>query len=321
MIDQIEKPKIELLEAAEPNRYGKFVVNPLERGFGQTLGNALRRVLLNSLPGAAVTGVLIEGIQHEFSTVPGVREDVAEIILNLKLICAKVYTDQVKTMTVDAYGPCEVTAGDIRTDDEVEIVNPELHIATLSEGAHLSMQITIENGRGYVTSERNKQLAQERKLNMPIGMIPIDSIFTPIRKVSYSVEDTRVGQVTDFDKLTIEVWTNGTILPKEALASAAQIITNNMKLFIDLTVNVVSVNYNEPELDNRDKVLEMTIEELDLSVRAFNCLKRASINTVGELVQKNQEDMMKVRNLGKKSLEEVEQKLQALGLSLRSTEE
>ena len=321
MIDQIEKPKIELLEGEDPNRYGKFVVNPLERGFGQTLGNALRRVLLNSLPGAAVTGVLIEGVQHEFSTVPGVREDVAEIILNLKLINAKVYTDQVKTMTVDAYGPCELKAGDIRADDEIEIVNPELHIATLSEGAHLAMQITIENGRGYVTAERNKQLAQERKLNMPIGVIPMDSIFTPIRKVSYSVEDTRVGQVTDFDKLTIEVWTNGTILPKEALASAAQIITNNMKLFIDLTVNVVSVNYNEPELDNRDKVLEMTIEELDLSVRAFNCLKRASINTVGELVQKNQEDMMKVRNLSKKSLEEVEQKLQALGLSLRSTEE
>ena len=321
MIDQIEKPKLELVEAGDPKNYGKFVVNPLERGFGQTLGNALRRVLLNSLPGAAVTSVMIDGVQHEFSTVPGVREDVAEIILNLKLICAKVYSDQVKTLTVDAVGPCELTAGDIRTDDEVEIVNPELHIATLSESAHLVMQITIEKGRGYVSAERNKQLAQERKINMPIGVIPIDSIFTPIRKVSYSVEDTRVGQVTDFDKLTIEVWTNGTILPKEALASAAQIITNNMRLFIDLTVNVVSVNYNEPEMDNRDKILEMTIEELDLSVRAFNCLKRASINTVGELVQRNQEDMMKVRNLGKKSLEEVEQKLQALGLSLRSSEE
>ncbi len=321
MIDQIEKPKIELLESSDPERYGKFVVTPLERGFGQTLGNSLRRVLLNSLPGAAITSVLIEGIQHEFSIVPGVREDVAEIILNLKLVCAKVYTDQVKTLTVDAVGPCELTAGDIRTDDEVEIVNPELHIATLSEGAHLVMQLTIENGRGYVSSERNKQLALERKLSMPIGVIPMDSIFTPIRKVSYSVEDTRVGQVTDFDKLTIEVWTNGTILPKEALASAAQILTNNMKRFIDLTVNVVSVSYNEPESDNRDKVLEMTIEDLDLSVRAFNCLKRAGINTVGELVQRNQEDMMKVRNLGKKSLEEVEQKLQALGLSLRSADE
>ena len=321
MIDQIEKPKIELIEAGDPNKYGKFVVNPLERGFGQTLGNALRRVLLNSLPGAAVTSVMIEGVQHEFSTVPGVREDVVEIILNLKLICAKLYTDQIKTVTVDAIGPCEVKAGDIKCDDEVEIVNPDLHIATLSEGAHLKMQLTLEKGRGYVSADRNKQLALERKINMPIGVIPIDSIFTPIRKVSYSVEDTRVGQVTDYDKLTIEVWTNGTILPKEALASAAQILTNNMKLFIGLTVNVVRVDYNEPENDNRDKVLEMTIEELDLSVRAFNCLKRASINTVGELVQRNQEDMMKVRNPGKKSLEEVEQKLQGLGLSLKSTEE
>ena len=321
MIDQIEKPKIELVEAGDPNKYGKFVVNPLERGFGQTLGNALRRVLLNSLPGAAITSVLIEGIQHEFTTVPGVREDVAEIILNLKLVCAKVYSDQVKTVTVDAYGPCELTAGDIRTDDEVEIVNPDLHIATLSEGAHLVMTLTLEKGRGYVSADRNKQLALERKLNMPIGVIPIDSIFTPIRKVSYSVEDTRVGQVTDFDKLTIEVWTNGTVLPKDALANAAQIVTNNMKLFVDLTQNVDVQNYHEPESDNRDKVLEMTIEELDLSVRAFNCLKRAGINTVGELVLKNQEDMMKVRNLGKKSLEEVEQKLEALGLNLKSIEE
>jgi DNA-directed RNA polymerase subunit alpha len=317
----MDKPEIKILPTEYPEKYGKFTVSPLERGFGQTLGNALRRVLLNSLPGAAVTSVLIDGIQHEFSTVPGVREDVAEIILNLKLLSAKVYTDQVKTISVDAYGPCELKAGDIRTDDEVEIVNPDLHIATLSEGAHLAMQITIEKGRGYVSAERNKQLALERRLPMAIGVIPMDSIFTPIRKVSYTVEDTRVGQVTDFDKLTIEVWTNGTILPKEALASAAQILTNNMKLFIDLTVNVVSVNYNEPEVDNRDKVLEMTIEDLDLSVRAFNCLKRAGINTVGELAQKNQEDMMKVRNLGKKSLEEVEQKLQALGLSLRTTEE
>ena len=277
MIEQMDKPEIKILPTEYPEKYGKFTVSPMERGFGQTLGNALRRVLLNSLPGAAVTSVLIDGIQHEFSTVPGVREDVAEIILNLKLLSAKVYTDQVKTISVDAYGPCELKAGDIRTDDEVEIVNPDLHIATLSEGAHLAMQITIEKGRGYVSAERNKQLALERRLPMAIGVIPMDSIFTPIRKVSYTVEDTRVGQVTDFDKLTIEVWTNGTILPKEALASAAQILTN--------------------------------------------CLKRAGINTVGELAQKNQEDMMKVRNLGKKSLEEVEQKLQALGLSLRTTEE
>jgi len=322
MIDQIEKPKIERVEIGENSRYGKFVVNPLERGFGQTLGNSLRRVLLNSLPGVAATSVRIEGVQHEFSTVPGVKEDVAELILNIKLLSAKLFTEQPKVVSIDAYGPCEVTAGDIKADDEVEIVNPELHIATLSEGAHLQMQITLEKGRGYVSADRNKQLAVERnKVGMPIGVIPVDSIFTPIRKVSYSVEDTRVGQVTDYDKLTIEVWTNGSILPKEALASAAQILTNNMRLFIDLTVNVVRVDYNEPEVDDKSKVLDMTIEELDLSVRAFNCLKRAGINTVAELVQRNQEDMMKVRNLGKKSLEEVEQKLIALGLSLKTSEE
>ena len=323
MIDQIEKPKIERVEIGENNRYGKFVVNPLERGFGQTLGNSLRRVLLNSLPGVAATSVRIEGVQHEFSTVPGVKEDVAELILNIKLLSAKLFTDNAKIVKIDAYGPCEVTAGDIKVDDEVEIVNPELHIATLSEGAHLDMQITLERGRGYFSAERNKQLSIERSKigGMPIGVIPVDSIFTPIRKVSYSVEDTRVGQVTDYDKLTIEVWTNGSILPKEALASAAQILTNNMRLFIDLTVNVVRVDYTEQEDDKKEKVLEMTIEELDLSVRAFNCLKRAGINTVAELVQRNQEDMMKVRNLGKKSLEEVEQKLVALGLALKSSEE
>ncbi len=323
MIDQIEKPKIERVEIGENNRYGKFVVNPLERGFGQTLGNSLRRVLLNSLPGVAATSVRIEGVQHEFSTVPGVKEDVAELILNIKLLSAKLYSEHPKTVSIDAYGPCEVTAADIKVDDEVEIVNPELHIATLSDGAHLQMQITLERGRGYVSAERNKQLSIERNKigGMPIGVIPVDSIFTPIRKVSYSVEDTRVGQVTDYDKLTIEVWTNGSILPKEALASAAQILTNNMSLFIDLTVNVVRVDYTEQEDDRNKQVLDMTIEELDLSVRAFNCLKRAGINTVAELVQRNQEDMMKVRNLGKKSLEEVEQKLVALGLSLKSSEE
>ena len=322
MIDQIEKPKIERVEIGENSRYGKFVVNPLERGFGQTLGNSLRRVMLNSLPGVAATSVRIEGVQHEFSTVPGVKEDVAELILNVKLLSAKLFTEQPKVVSIDAVGPCEVKAGDLKVDDEVEIVNPDLHIATLSEGAHLQMQITLEKGRGYVSAERNKQLALERnKIGMPIGVIPVDSIFTPIRKVSYSVEDTRVGQVTDYDKLTIEVWTNGSILPKEALASAAQILTNNMRLFIDLTVNVVRVDSNEPESDNKGKVLEMTIEELDLSVRAFNCLKRAGINTVAELVQRNQEDMMKVRNLGKKSLEEVEQKLVALGLALKTSEE
>ena len=323
MIDQIEKPKIERVEIGDNNRYGKFVVNPLERGFGQTLGNSLRRVLLNSLPGVAATSVRIEGVQHEFSTVPGVKEDVAELILNVKLLSAKLYTDLPKIITIDAVGPCEVKAGDIRIDDEVEIINPDLHVATLSEGAHLQMQITLEKGRGYVSAERNKQLAMERNKvgGMPIGVIPVDSIFTPIRKVSYAVEDTRVGQVTDYDQLTIEGWTNGSILPKEARASAAQSITNNMRLFIDLTVNVVRVDYNEPEDNSKEKVLEMTIEELDLSVRAFNCLKRAGINSVAELVQRNQEDMMKVRNLGKKSLEEVEQKLIGLGLALKSSDE
>ena len=323
MIDQIEKPKIERVEIGENNRYAKFIVNPLERGFGQTLGNSLRRVLLNSLPGVAATSVRIEGVQHEFSTVPGVKEDVAELILNIKLLSVKLFTDNAKIVTIDMKGPCEVKAQDIKADEEVEIVNPDLHIATLSEGAHLQMQVTLEKGRGYVTADRNKQLAFEKSKvgGMPIGVIPVDSIFTPIRKVSYSVEDTRVGQVTDFDKLTIEVWTNGSILPKEALASAAQILTNNMRLFTDLTVNVVHVDYNEPENDTKEKVLEMTIEELDLSVRAFNCLKRAGINTVAELVQRNQEDMMKVRNLGKKSLEEVEQKLVALGLALKSGDE
>ena len=319
---EIEKPRIERIEADDPNSYGKFVVEPLERGFGQTLGNSLRRVLLNSLPGVAPTCVRIEGVQHEFSTVPGVKEDVTELILNLKKLSIKMHTDQPKVITIDASGECEVTAGDIKCDEEVEIVDPEMHIATLNEGAHLQMQITIEKGRGYVTAERNKQIASERdKVGMPIGVIPMDSIFTPIRKVSYTVEDTRVGQITDYDKLTLEVWTDGSILPKEALASAAQIITNNMRLFIDLTMNVARVDFSEPEEDNKGKVLEMTIEELDLSVRAFNCLKRAGINTVAELVQRNQEDMMKVRNLGKKSLEEVEQKLVALGLRLKVPEE
>ena len=312
---EIEKPRIERLEKGDA-RYGKFVVEPLERGFGQTLGNSLRRVLLNSLPGVAVTNVRIEGVQHEFSTVPGVKEDVTEIILNLKNISAKLFTDQAKVISVDATGPCEVTAGDIKSDDEVEIVNKNLHIATLSEGARLQMQMTLDKGRGYVSADRNKTPG------MPIGVIPVDSIFTPIRKVSYSVEDTRVGQVTDYDKLIFEVWTNGSIMPDEATGLAAQILTDHLTLFVNLTENVVpGIDFNEPEDDKKEKVLEMTIEELDLSVRAYNCLKRAGINTVAELVQRNQEDMMKVRNLGKKSLEEVEQKLIALGLALRASDE
>ena len=312
---EIEKPRIERLEKGDA-RYGKFVIEPLERGFGQTLGNSLRRVLLNSLPGVAVTNVRIEGVQHEFSTVPGVKEDVTEIILNLKNISAKLFTDQPKVITVDATGPCEVTAGDIKSDDEVEIVNKNLHIATLSEGARLQMQMTLDKGRGYVSADRNKTPG------MPIGVIPVDSIFTPIRKVSYSVEDTRVGQVTDYDRLIFEVWTNGSIMPDEATGLAAQILTDHLTLFVNLTENVVpGIDFNEPEDDKKEKVLEMTIEELDLSVRAYNCLKRAGINTVAELVQRNQEDMMKVRNLGKKSLEEVEQKLIALGLALRASDE
>ena len=312
---EIEKARIDCVELSQDGSYGKFVIEPLERGFGNTLGNALRRVLLSSLPGVAVTSIKIEGIMHEFSTIPGVTEDVSEIILNLKTLSAKLYSEQAKTVMIDVKGPAEVCAKDIAADDELEFVDPDMHICTLNEDAHLQMTLTIDKGRGYVSADKNKYP------NMPIGVIPIDSIFTPIKKVNYTVTDTRVGQITDYDKLTIEVWTNGSILPKEALASAAQILTNNMRLFIDLTVNVVRVDYNEPEIDDKSKVLEMTIEELDLSVRAYNCLKRAGINTVAELVQRNQEDMMKVRNLGRKSLEEVEQKLEALNLSLRPSDE
>ena len=324
MIDQIEKPKIERVEIGESNKYGKFIVNPLERGFGQTLGNALRRVLLNSLPGVAVTSVRIEGVQHEFSTIPGVKEDVAEIILNLKLLSAKLFTDQPKILTVDARDACEVTAADFKTDDEVEIINPELHIATLSQGAHLQMQITLEKGRGYVSAERNKQLANERNKmgGMPIGVIPMDSIFTPITKVNFTVENTRVGQMTDYDKLNLEIWTNGTIKPDEAASYAAKILTEHLGLFINLTEHVQGVELLvEKEESKKEKILEMNIEDLDLSVRSYNCLKRAGINTVDELVQRDEEEMMKVRNLGRKSLEEVQQKLSALGLSLRTSEE
>ena len=300
---------------AANNTYGKFVIEPLERGFGHTLGNALRRVLINSLPGAAVTSVSIDGVQHEFSTVPGVKEDVTELILNLKELALKLYTDQVKMVEISAQGPCELTAADIRVDDEVEIVNPDLHIATLGDGAKLHMWLSLDRGRGYVSSDKNKNA------QMPIGVIPIDSIYTPIRKVNYVVEDTRVGQITDYDKLTLEVWTDGSVAPDEAIAISAHILTEQLSLFVGLTDQAMPLSISEPEDDKMEKVMEMTIEDLDLSVRAYNCLKRAGINTVAELVQRNQEDMMKVRNLGKKSLEEVEQKLQALGLGLRPTEE
>ena len=312
---EIEKARIECAELSQDNAYGKFVIEPLERGFGNTLGNALRRVLLSSLPGAAVTTIKIEGIQHEFSTVPGVTEDVSEIILNLKALSAKIYSDQMKTVTLDIKGPCEVTAKDIVVDDELEFVNPDAHIATLNEDAHLEMTLTMDTGRGYVSADKNKYAG------MPIGVIPIDSIFTPIRKVNYSVTDTRVGQITDYDKLTLEVWTDGSVQPDEAISLAAKILTEHLSLFVGLTEQVTTIAFTDQEDDKKEKVLEMTIEELDLSVRAYNCLKRAGINTLAELVQRNQEDMMKVRNLGRKSLEEVEQKLEALGLGLRPSDD
>lgn len=315
MIVEIEKARIECVEVGQNNCYGKFVVEPLERGFGHTLGNSLRRVLLSSLPGVAVSSVHIEGVQHEFSTVPGVKEDVTEIILNLKGLAVKMYTDNPKQVVVDVKGPCVLTAGDINVDDEVEIINPDLHIATLNEDAHLQMQLMLEKGRGYVSADKNKNAS------MPIGVIPMDSIFTPIRKVNYAVEDTRVGQITDYDRLTLEIWTNGTLKPEEAISGAAKILSEHLSLFVSLTDQVIPVSMVQPEDDKKEKVLEMTIEELDLSVRAYNCLKRAGINSVAELVQRNQEDMMKVRNLGRKSLEEVEQKLEALGLGLRPNEE
>ena len=310
---EIEKPRIERVEASD--NYGKFVVEPLEHGFGQTLGNSLRRVLLGSLPGVAVSSIRIEGIQHEFSAVPGVKEDVAEIILNLKELSAKLYCDGPKTVSINVKGPCELTAGALEVDDQIEVINRDLHIATLNEDADMIMHLTLDKGRGYVSADRNKNA------NTPIGVIPTDSIFTPIRKVNYTVENTRVGQATDYDRLTLEVWTDGSIQPDEAISTAAKILGGHLKLFMDLTDQVVTIGFNEPEDDHREKVLEMTIEELDLSVRAYNCLKRAGINTVAELVQRNQEDMMKVRNLGKKSLEEVEQKLAALGLALRANDE
>lgn len=312
---EIEKARIECAELSQNGTFGRFIVEPLERGFGNTLGNALRRVLLSSLPGVAVTGIKIEGIQHEFSTVPGVTEDVSEIILNLKTLRARLFSEQPKTVMLDVKGPAEVTAKDITTDDELEFTDPDLHIATLNEDAHLQMTLTFDRGRGYVSADKNKFA------NMPIGVIPIDSIFTPIRKVNYMVEDTRVGQITDYDKLTLEVWTDGSVQPDEAISLAAKILTEHLTLFVSLTDQVTTIAFTDQEDDKKEKVLEMTIEELDLSVRAYNCLKRAGINTVSELVQRNQEDMMKVRNLGRKSLEEVEQKLEALNLSLRPSDE
>jgi DNA-directed RNA polymerase subunit alpha len=313
---EIEKPKIEIVEISDDNRYGKFVLEPLERGFGTTMGNSLRRVLLSSLPGVAVTSIKVDGVLHEFSTLPGVKEDLVEIILNLKDLALKLSSDEPKIITINAQGPGRVTAGDIIVDSEVEIVNPDHHIATLNEDAKLFMELTIEKGRGYVPAERNKHSGQ------PIGMIPVDSIFTPINRVNFNVENTRVGQVTDYDKLTLEVWTDGTIMPDEATSLAAKILVEHLSLFINLTEHVNEVEIMvEKEEDKKEKVLEMTIEELDLSVRSYNCLKRAGINTVQELTQKTEEEMMKVRNLGRKSLEEVQQKMAALNLGLKQSEE
>jgi len=312
---EIEKPRIECTEMSADNTYGKFVIEPLERGFGPTLGNSLRRVLLSSLPGVAVTQVRIDGIRHEFSPISGVTEDATDIILNLKGLSAKLYSDQPKTLAIRKQGAGELTAGDIQIDDTVEIINPAMHIATLNDDADLNMQITIEKGRGYVSAERNK------KPGIPVNTIPVDSIFTPIRKANYTIENTRVGQITDYDKLTLEVWTDGSIKPDEAMSQAAKLLTDHLRMFINLTDSVIPVDFNESDENGMDKASEMTIEELDLSVRAYNCLKRANINTVAELIQRDVEDMMKVRNLGKKSLEEVEQKLAVLGLRLRQSEE
>lgn len=313
---EIEKPKIECVETAEDGTYGRFVVEPLERGYGITLGNALRRILLSSLPGVAANSIKIDGVLHEFSTVHGVKEDVAELILNIKGLALKMSGEGPKTVYIDAEGPCEVTGADIKTDGDVEVINKDIHIATIDEGGKLYMELNVNSGRGYVSQNKNKS---EDK---PISTIPVDSIYTPVKRVNFNVENTRVGQITDYDKLTIEIWTNGTIRPDEAIGLSAKILIEHFKLFMTLTDHADNVEIMiEKEEDKKEKVLEMTIEELDLSVRSFNCLKRAGINTVQELTEKSMDDMMKVRNLGKKSLEEVEQKLEALGLGFKPSEE
>nr|WP_279625028.1 MULTISPECIES: DNA-directed RNA polymerase subunit alpha [Thermoanaerobacter] len=310
------EPKIEIVEQSEDGTYGKFVVEPLERGYGITLGNSLRRVLLSSLPGAAPKSVKIDGVLHEFSTLPGVKEDVVEIILNLKEVAVKLHSDEPVVGRIDVEGKGEVTAGHIKGSADIEILNPDHHIATLSDDGKLHMEIVFVKGKGYVPSDKNKEP------NQPIGVIPVDSIFTPVKRVSYNVENTRVGHVTDYDKLTLEVWTNGTITPKEAISMASDMLIKYFQKFISFTGEYKSsdIFVDKPE-KKVEKPLDMTIEELDLSVRSYNCLKRAGINTVQELTQKTEEEMMKVRNLGKKSLEEVKQKLEALGLSLKKADE
>ena len=310
---EIEKPRIECLESPDDISYGKFVVEPLERGYGTTLGNSLRRVLLSSLPGYAPTSIRIAGVQHEFSTIPGVKEDVTEIVLNVKGIIARLHCDGPKTVYIEAAGECEVTAGDIKADAEVEILNPELHIASLGPDGALSMEITLDHGRGYIPADKNKSAQQV------IGTIPVDSIYAPVLKVNYAVENTRVGNQTDFDKLTLEVWTDKTISARDALSLGAKILCDHFTLFTDLSDTIGnSCTVVEKEPERPDTVMKMTIEELDLSVRSFNCLKRANINTVEDLTNKTEEEMIKVRNLGRKSLEEVEHKLAMMGLSLAS---
>lgn len=315
---EIEKPRIETEELTEDGKHGRFVVEPLERGFGNTLGNSLRRVLLSSLEGCAVTSIKIDGVLHEFSTIPGVKEDVTEIVLNMKSVVAKLYETSPKVVEISAQGPCVVTAGDIKCDSEVEILNPEQHIATLGEDAKLNMEITIDKGRGYIPAERNKLISG----NNVIGVLPIDSIYTPVLKVNYTVDNTRVGQITDYDKLTLDVWTNGVINAQEAVSLAAKVLTEHVNLFVNLSDKASSAEVMvEKDDKGKEKILEMTIEDLDLSVRSFNCLKRAGINTVEDLINKSEEDMMKVRNLGRKSLEEVIQKLNSLGFSLQKEDE
>ncbi|MBE6981846.1 MAG: DNA-directed RNA polymerase subunit alpha [Ruminococcaceae bacterium] len=310
---EIEKPRITCLDTPEDASYGKYVVEPLERGYGMTLGNSLRRILLSSLPGYAATSVKIAGVQHEFSTVPGVTEDVPEIILNIKQVLLKLHSQAPKTVYIDAVGPCEVTAGDIKVDGEVEILNPELHICTLGEDATFNMEITLSHGRGYVPANENKTA------QTVIGVIPIDSIYMPVKKVNYTVEPTRVGDKTDFDKLTLEVWTDGTITAKDAVSLGAKILSDHLTVFTNLSDTVgTGSTVVEKSPDRPDAKLAMTIDELDLSVRSFNCLKRANINTVADLISKTGEDMMKVRNMGKKSLDEVQKKLEMMGLSLAS---
>jgi len=310
---EIEKPRIECIDSQEDVSYGKYIVEPLERGYGTTLGNSLRRILLSSLPGTAATSIKIAGVQHEFSTVPGVKEDVTEIVLNVKKIIAKLHCQGTKTVYIDAAGECEVTAGDIKADGEVEILNPEQHICSLGPDASFNMEITLSHGRGYVPSDKNKTP------NMPIDTIAVDSIYTPVYKVNYTVENTRVGNMTDYDKLTLEVWTDSTISARDAVSLGAKILSDHLSLFTNLSETVASKpTMAEKAETHRDKVLEMTIEELDLSVRSFNCLKRANINNVEDLISRTGEDMMKVRNMGRKSLEEVQNKLAMMGLSLAS---